>query len=152
MTRPRRRCRTMDGRHAERYLRARGLARCRFAALRFHPALRYREDASVRRLPALVATVTGSDETIAGVQRTWLDARPPTWMRAIVNLRNEPRLEPEVTVEKADSGPDAAVVRFRFRLRYDSAGAMFRPRSRPRSHGPLPPAGPQGTPSICARP
>ena len=35
-----RRCRAVDGSHAERYLLARGLARCRFAALRFHPELR----------------------------------------------------------------------------------------------------------------
>ncbi len=76
-------CRALDGSHAERYLRARGLARCRFAALRFHPALRYREGASVRRLPALVAAVTGDDSgsqsgaggRLFGVQRTWLDPR-----------------------------------------------------------------------------
>ena len=72
-----RRCRAIDGTHAERYLLARGLARCRFAALRFHPALRYREGASVIRLPALVAAVTGSDGLITGVQRTWLDPRSP---------------------------------------------------------------------------
>ena len=65
-----RRCRAIDGTHAEAYLRARGLARCRFAALRFHPELRYREGSSVRRLPALVAAVLG-------VQRTWLDPRSP---------------------------------------------------------------------------
>ena len=64
------RCRAIDGTHAERYLLARGLARCRFAALRFHPTLRYREGSAVRRLPALVAAVTG-------VQRTWLDPRQP---------------------------------------------------------------------------
>ena len=51
-----RRCRAIDGTHAEAYLRARGLARCRlhasvFAALRFHPALRYREG-GVRAPPA----------------------------------------------------------------------------------------------------
>ena len=73
-----RRCRAIDGSHGERYLHARGLSRCRFAALRFHPALRYREGAEVRRYPALVAAVTGTDDTIAGVQRTWLDARLPT--------------------------------------------------------------------------
>ena len=71
------RCRAIDGTHAERYLLARGLARCRFAALRFHPALRYREGASVRRLPALVAAVTGDDGAVTGVQRTWLDPRSP---------------------------------------------------------------------------
>ncbi|MXY41611.1 MAG: hypothetical protein F4027_10470 [Rhodospirillaceae bacterium] len=77
-----RRCRAVDGSHAERYLQARSLSRCRFAALRFHPALRYREGATVRRLPALVAAVTGDpgDENggaIFGVQRTWLDPRSP---------------------------------------------------------------------------
>ena len=71
------RCRTIDGTHAEAYLRARGLARCRFAALRFHPALRTREGASVRRLPALVAAVTGDDGAVTGVQRTFLDPRLP---------------------------------------------------------------------------
>ncbi|MCY3672357.1 MAG: toprim domain-containing protein, partial [Alphaproteobacteria bacterium] len=72
-----RRCRAVDGTHAERYLQARGLSRCRFAALRFHPALRYREGSSVSRFPALVAAVTGADGAITGVQRTWLDPRRP---------------------------------------------------------------------------
>ena len=72
-----RRCRAVDGSHAERYLQARGLARCRFAALRFHPELRYREGSAVRRLPALVAAVTAGDGAITGVQRTWLDPRQP---------------------------------------------------------------------------
>ena len=72
-----RRCRAIDGSHAERYLRERGLARCRFAALRFHPELRYREGSCVRRYPALVAAVTDGDGAILGVQRTWLDARRP---------------------------------------------------------------------------
>ena len=72
-----RRCRAIDGTHAERYLHARGLARCRFAALRFHSELRYREGSTVRRLPALVAAVTGDDGAVTGVQRTWLDARSP---------------------------------------------------------------------------
>ena len=72
-----RRCRAIDGTHAEAYLRARGVHRCRFPALRFHPALFYRGDGGVRRLPALVAAVTGADHAIAGVHRTWLDpARP----------------------------------------------------------------------------
>ena len=72
-----RRCRVIDGTHAERYLQARGLARCRFSCLRFHPELRYREGSSVRRLPALVAAVTGGDGAVTGVQRTWLDPRSP---------------------------------------------------------------------------
>ncbi len=72
-----RRCRAVAGTHAERYLQARGLSRCRFAALRFHPELRYREGATVRRFPALVAAVTAGDGAITGVQRTWLDPRSP---------------------------------------------------------------------------
>ncbi|MCY4349705.1 MAG: toprim domain-containing protein [Thiotrichales bacterium] len=71
------RCRTIDGTHAEAYLRARGLVRCRFAALRFHPDLRYRAGTSVLRLPALVAAVTGDDSAVCGVQRTFLDPRVP---------------------------------------------------------------------------
>ena len=50
-------CRAIDGTHAEAYLRARGLARCRFPALRFHPRLLHRDGSAVRRLPALVAAV-----------------------------------------------------------------------------------------------
>ena len=76
-----RRCRAIDGTHAEAYLHARGLARCRFPALRFHPELFYREGAAqsgpVRRLPALIAAVTGEDGAIHGVQRTWLNPRAP---------------------------------------------------------------------------
>ena len=76
-----RRCRAIGGTHAEAYLQARGLSRCRFAALRFHPSLRYREGSTVRRLPALVAAVTGgpaeSGGAILGVQRTWLNPRRP---------------------------------------------------------------------------
>lgn len=55
--------------------------RCRFAALRFHPELFYREgtvqSGPVRRLPALIAAVTGEDGAIHGVQRTWLNPRAP---------------------------------------------------------------------------
>ena len=84
-----RRCRAIDGTHAEAYLRARGLARCRFPALRFHPALLYRDGSGIRRLPALVAAVTGDagehpgpgqcpgHAAIAGVHRTWLDPVRP---------------------------------------------------------------------------
>ena len=73
-----RRCRAIDGTHAEAYLRSRGILRCRFPALRFHPALFYRDGGGVRRLPALVAAVTDADKsTLTGVHRTWLDpARP----------------------------------------------------------------------------
>ena len=77
------RCRAIDGTHAEAYLHARGLARCRFAALRFHPSLIYRDSDCVRRLPALVAAITGdtaqcsAHAALCGVQRTWLDPRSP---------------------------------------------------------------------------
>ncbi len=90
-----RRCRAIDGTHAELYLRARGIERCRFAALRFHPALIHRDDGGVRRLPALVAAVTADAEdrsapgkhpdpaerpahgAVCGVLRTWLDPTRP---------------------------------------------------------------------------
>ena len=84
-----RRCRAIDGTHAEAYLKARGIHRCRFAALRFHPALFHRDDGGVRRLPALVAAVTADAEerygpgerpahgAVCGVLRTWLDPTRP---------------------------------------------------------------------------
>ena len=89
------RCRAIDGTHAEAYLRARAIHRCRFSALRFHPELFYRDGGGVRRLPALVAAITantgerpGPEErsgtgerpdhpAIVGVHRTWLDPRHP---------------------------------------------------------------------------
>ena len=84
-----RRCRAIDGTHAEAYLRARAIHRCRFPALRFHPALFHRDGGGVRRLPALVAAVTGAagehpgpgehpgHGAITGVHRTWLDPSRP---------------------------------------------------------------------------
>ena len=71
------RCRAIGSTHAEAYLHARGLTRCRFPALRFHPELFYREGAGMRRLPALVAAVTSDNGAITGVQRTWLDLAAP---------------------------------------------------------------------------
>ncbi len=71
------RCRAIDGTHAEAYLRARAIHRCRFPALRFHPRLLHRDEAGVRRLPALVAAVTAGGSTVTGVHRTWLDPRCP---------------------------------------------------------------------------
>ena len=71
------RCRAIDGTHAEAYLRARAIHRCRFPALRFHPALFYRDGGGMRRLPALVAAVTGADGSVTGVHRTWLDPSRP---------------------------------------------------------------------------
>ena len=72
------RCGPIDATHAEAYLKARAIRRCRFPALRFHPALPYRsDDGGWRRFPALVGAVTGGDGALAGVHRTWLDpARP----------------------------------------------------------------------------
>ena len=77
-----RRCRPVEGSHAEAYLHARAIGHCRFPALRFHPDLLHRDDTGARRLPALVAAVTGhpcdaSDGAIDGVQRTWLDPGRP---------------------------------------------------------------------------
>ncbi len=83
------RCRAIDGTHAEAYLRARHIHRCRFPALRFHPSLFYRDGGGIRRLPALVAAVTGDagehpvpgehpgHRSITGVHRTWLDPVRP---------------------------------------------------------------------------
>ena len=87
-----RQCRPIDGTHAEAYLRARGLSRCRFPALRFHPELRYRDGTTVRRFPALVAAVTGTDESgssraILGVERTWLDPRRPAKAAGVATPR-----------------------------------------------------------------
>ena len=41
------------------------------------PALFYRDAGGVRRLPALVAAVSGADGAICGVHRTWLDPVRP---------------------------------------------------------------------------
>ena len=76
-----RRCRAIGGTHAEAYLHARGLTHCSFPALRFHPELFYRDGAGTRRLPALVAAITGNDGVLTGVQRTWLDPRAPVKAR-----------------------------------------------------------------------
>ena len=84
-----RRCRAIEGTHAEAYLRARAIHRCRFPALRFHPVLFYRDGGGVRRLPALIAAVTGDagehpgpgerpgHGAVCGVHRTWLDPDRP---------------------------------------------------------------------------
>ena len=76
------RCGPIDATHAEAYLKARAIHRCRFPALRFHPSLPYRPDAGGwRRFPALVAAVTGDDGAFAGVHRTWLDPTRPAKAR-----------------------------------------------------------------------
>ena len=48
-------CRPLGGTHAERYLRARGLNAARHPALRFHPALAYRDDSGRRAAATLEA-------------------------------------------------------------------------------------------------
>ncbi|MBW4093288.1 MAG: DNA primase [Proteobacteria bacterium] len=69
--------RPIVGTLAETYLRNRGItARLEdVPALRFHPSCFYRaHDAAPREAwPALIAAVTGTDGTITGVHRTWLD-------------------------------------------------------------------------------
>ena len=72
------RCGPIDSTHAEAYLAARAIHRCRFPALRFHASLPYRSaSGGWRRLPALVAAVTADDGKLQGVHRTWLDPLRP---------------------------------------------------------------------------
>ena len=76
------RCGPIDGSHAEAYLKARAIHRCRFPALRFHPSLPFRPDTGGwRRFPALVAAVTAEGGDLCGVHRTWLDPRRPAKAR-----------------------------------------------------------------------
>ena len=99
-----RRCRPIDGTHAEAYLHARAIGHCRFPALRFHPDLIHRGDDGIHRLPALVAAVTGDDGAIEGVQRTWLDpkrTRPTSPARA-------KRLGASTAAPFASAGPPPA--------------------------------------------
>ena len=80
-------CRPIEGTLAERYLRSRHLAYTRFPALRFHPALYYRDGdrtETFRELPALVAQGKGpvaaprkSLGSIAGAA-VWLGLRQST--------------------------------------------------------------------------
>ena len=78
------RCQPIAGTHAELYLKARGIRRCRFPALRFHPSLPYRLDSGGwRRYPALVAVVVGDDGEVQGVHRTWLDSRQSAKARLV---------------------------------------------------------------------
>jgi hypothetical protein len=61
---------------AERYLAGRGiLFGQRERALRFHPGCYYRDLVTGERLtlPALIAAVSGLDDRITGLQRTWLN-------------------------------------------------------------------------------
>lgn len=67
------RCRPIADTLAEAYLQARAIRRCRFPALRFHPALTYRHEDRTERFPALVAAITEPDGRIHGIHRTYLD-------------------------------------------------------------------------------
>ena len=72
--------RPVPGTPAETYLRARGItARLDWPALRFHPAVWYRESEAHPReaWPALLAAVTDPDGTITGIHRSWLDRHRP---------------------------------------------------------------------------
>ncbi len=72
------RCGPIDSTHAEAYLAARAIHRCRFPALRFHASLPYRSASGAwRRFPALIAAVTGDDNALQGVPRPWLDTVRP---------------------------------------------------------------------------
>ncbi len=66
-------CRPIAGTHGEAYLHARGIRRCRFPSLRFHPNLYYRDDNLTGAFPALVAAVTDARGKLTGLHRTWLD-------------------------------------------------------------------------------
>lgn len=58
---------------AERYLRARGVARFG-TALRYHHAVYYRDETDqTRQLPALLAAITDNQGRVTGCARTWLD-------------------------------------------------------------------------------
>ena len=100
-----RRCRPIDGTHAEAYLHARAIGHCRFPALRFHPDLIHRGDDGIHRLPALVAAVTGDDGAIEGVQRTWLDPKRPA----------KANLSPPAQSTRARPRPGRALRRVRLR-------------------------------------
>ena len=76
------RCGPIDATHAEAYLSARAIHRCRFPALRFHASLPYRSaSGGWRRFPALIGAVTGDDGVLQGVHRTWLDPVRPAKAR-----------------------------------------------------------------------
>jgi len=68
---------TIEGTHAEGYLRQRGIAIHDQPSLRFHPSLLHRTDESSRRWPAMVAAVLDNAGTLKGIHRTWLDPQRP---------------------------------------------------------------------------
>jgi hypothetical protein len=72
--------RPLPGTPAEAYLRARGIfGPLDWPALRFHPAVWYREaeHMPLQSWPALIAAITDLDGTITGILRTWLDPHRP---------------------------------------------------------------------------
>ena len=72
--------RPIPGTQAEAYLRARGITgRIDWPALRYHPAVFYRETGTAPReaWPALLAAVTDPAGNVTGIQRTWLDRERP---------------------------------------------------------------------------
>jgi hypothetical protein len=66
--------RPIEGTHAERYLRARGIDAGSFSRLRFHGALRH---PTGERLPALVGLVEHVHGPAVGLHRTYVDPRAP---------------------------------------------------------------------------
>ena len=80
------RCGPIDGSHAETYLKARAIHRCRFPALRFHPTLAFRPDAGgwrrghrrrrrpVRRAPHLARSGPARPRPACRVRARRLDA------------------------------------------------------------------------------
>ena len=72
--------RSIPGTPAEAYLRRRGISgRIDWPALRYHPAVYYREteDSPLEAWPALLAAVTNAHGHITGIQRSWLDRGRP---------------------------------------------------------------------------
>ena len=73
-------CRPLEGTRADAYLRARRITPGPVPALRFHPALFYRDGSDsqgFRKLPAMVARATNHRGDFVGVHRTYLDPDCP---------------------------------------------------------------------------
>ena len=70
-------CQDLAGTHAEAYLRTRGISVCDQPSLRYHPTLLRRDDLTVRRFPAMVASVLDNNGALQGIHRTWLDPNRP---------------------------------------------------------------------------
>ena len=70
-------CIPLSSTHGQAYLEARAIPPLAIPALRFHPRLRYRENATFTALPAIVAAATDDDDIVFGIHRTWLDRQRP---------------------------------------------------------------------------